>query len=378
MTTKKHQKHAKLSRTEIGKYARNEIAILGTPCGEIKKLALDITATLEGKSVAYLDMDHHSDAAEKTKIFQGFSQMYTDKIDFRRFDFQRSFNEFELRKFFNHTDLLLVNGNHMEAAAQLIVIDSRKKLDKHLPKVTNPLALIFQDGESIIPDALKKHYPSIEKLPQIQLSETQQIAQLVRDYLTQRGPKLKALVLAGGKSERMQQDKGAINYHGKPQTQHIFELLQQYTDEVYLSGRSDQHSLKENYPFIEDKFVGLGPFGGILSAFQQDPNAAWLVVAVDLPLLSEKSLDYLVANRNPSKVATAFISPFNQFPEPLITVWEPKAYNEMLQFLGWGYSCPRKVLINSDIYVIENPFIEEQTNVNTPEEMREVMTKLHK
>jgi len=57
----------------------------------------------------------------------------------------------------------------------------------------------------------------------------------------------------------------------------------------------------------------------------------------------------------------------------LITLWEPKAYSRMFQFLVQGYSCPRKVLINSDIKLLE---AEKNwlKNVNSPEDLKEVIS----
>ena len=66
-------------------------------------------------------------------------------------------------------------------------------------------------------------------------------------------------------------------------------------------------------------------------------------------------------------MATALKGKGKQFLEPLITIWEPKAYPIMLSYLAQGYSCPRKVLINSDVEIIE---VEDAIirNINTPEE----------
>ncbi len=63
------------------------------------------------------------------------------------------------------------------------------------------------------------------------------------------------------------------------------------------------------------------------------------------------------------------------FPDPLITLWEPRAYPVMLEFLGLGYSCPRKVLINSDVEIVHGDQ-EWLTNVNTTEQLDLVKSKL--
>jgi len=92
--------------------------------------------------------------------------------------------------------------------------------------------------------------------------------------------------------------------------------------------------------------------------------------------VDETIIQQLLEKRDPSKIATAIKGKNKKFPEPLITIWEPKAYPIMLNFLAQGISCPRKVLINSDIEIIEidDEFI---TNVNTPEEFDAVKKELN-
>ena len=117
---------------------------------------------------------------------------------------------------------------------------------------------------------------------------------------------LHGLVLAGGKSQRMGHDKTVIDYHGIPHWQYLASRISSYCDSVFISKRADQEKLSDDaYPRLDDAFAGLGPFGGIVSAFKEYPNHAWLVVASDLPL-ADRAIEHLVANRNPTKLATAF------------------------------------------------------------------------
>ena len=76
-------------------------------------------------------------------------------------------------------------------------------------------------------------------------------------------------------------------------------------------------------------------------------------------------------------MATAVKGKKKEFPEPLVTIWEPKAYPIMLQFLAQGISCPRKVLINSDVKLLETDDVYIY-NVNTPEEFDSVKKNLEK
>jgi molybdopterin-guanine dinucleotide biosynthesis protein A len=178
-------------------------------------------------------------------------------------------------------------------------------------------------------------------------------------------------------------DKSQLNYFGKPQKEHVKELLESNNLKTYYSVRDFSTSLEmtnksnnvtlsgversENLNEIPDTFLNLGPFGGICSAFQKDPNSAWLVLATDVPFVNDKLIQLLLSKRNPSKVATAIKGKGKEFVEPLITIYEPKAYPILLQYLAQGYSCPRKPLINSDVEIVE---VDDDLirNINTPEE----------
>lgn len=192
-------------------------------------------------------------------------------------------------------------------------------------------------------------------------------------------PKLNGLVLAGGKSLRMGNPKDKINWHGKEQKYYAADFLAPFCDEVFISCRQDQlENFDTDYNALTDTFLNMGPFGGILSALRSQRDKAWLVVACDLPLLDEKSLEFLIENRNTEKVATTYESPFDGLPEPLITIWEPKSYSLLLNFLGSGNTCPRKVLINSDTLILKPGNPDALMNVNTPEDMAKAKEILRK
>jgi molybdenum cofactor guanylyltransferase len=176
------------------------------------------------------------------------------------------------------------------------------------------------------------------------------------------------LILIGGKSSRMGTDKSLLDYHGKPQREYLFELVQKYCSEVYFSCRTEQSFSEKT---IIDAY-DLGPIGGILSAFEYNPNTAWLVVACDMPFVDEASLELLIQNRNTKKVATTFYNSENNAPDPLFSVYEPKAFDLLKEYIKSGNKSPKFFLQNVDIQLIilENNSI--LRNVNTKEEFEKV------
>jgi molybdopterin-guanine dinucleotide biosynthesis protein A len=188
---------------------------------------------------------------------------------------------------------------------------------------------------------------------------------------------LKGLVLCGGFSTRMQEDKSSIAYHGMPQWQYLVTLLQSFLKEVYISCREEQQENFSAYPhLVPDSVPFGGPSAGLLSAHALQLDTAWLVIACDLPLLSKQSLALLIQSRDTTKAATTFISPFNNLPEPLIAIWEPAGLTALQQNVSAGKNCPRKTMLNTDIALLQNPYADEQFNANTPAEKAEVLSNL--
>lgn len=189
---------------------------------------------------------------------------------------------------------------------------------------------------------------------------------------------LYGLVLGGGRSSRMRTDKASLKYHGKPQTEHCLDLLAAHCAQSFVSCRADQADQPgfAGLPQIHDTFLDMGPLGGILSALKAHRNAAFMVVACDLPFLDADSLAALAAGRDRFKVATAFAGPQGGLPEPLCAVYEPRCYPRALQLLGQGLSCPRKVILNSSSRILPAPDPRALHNANDPETYREAMQAL--
>jgi len=377
-TNKPHEKHAKLKRLDTGTFGRNEIAIVGTTCANIRSIAQQIIQALPHLKIAYVDADHHSTgvAVENESILTGGATVaYTDKISFQRIDFRSDPGSFQKRALFREQDLVIVNGNHFTARTQLVVIDPVKNLEKKVEQLTSVKLILLKETDSAIPASLQK-LPGFGDIPVVCLHQYALWTGIIRGLVVETTPLLQGLVLTGGQSSRMKQDKGNLSYHGVSQREYLYNLLLEYCDKAFVSCNAAQAAALMELPAIEDTFLGLGPMGGILSAMQSDPNAAWLTVACDLPYLSQKTISFLVQNRNPSKNATAFLDAKGTFPEPLVTIWEPKSYLLLLQFLAQGYSCPRKVLINSDIELLTAPDSKEFLNVNNPGEYEQALQEL--
>lgn len=104
--------------------------------------------------------------------------------------------------------------------------------------------------------------------------------------------KTAGVVLAGGQSSRMGENKALMVYQGRPLVEHMMDLLQQAgCGDVYISGDVP------GYDGIPDTKRYAGPAGPIISLLK-DFHARYdrvLFVPVDMPLISPGALEHLLS-----------------------------------------------------------------------------------
>lgn len=188
-------------------------------------------------------------------------------------------------------------------------------------------------------------------------------------------PPVFGLVLAGGLSSRMRRDKATLEYRGRSQLERAFELAARHLPEVFVSVRPGQAAdpSRSRYPLIVDSVPGEGPIVGIRSALAARPEVAWLVLACDLPFLSDAALTQLLDERDPAASATAFRSAHDGLPEPLCAIWEPRSAVELAAYQAADGRCPRKFLMRHGARILEPRDRRALDNINTPDEYREAL-----
>ena len=189
------------------------------------------------------------------------------------------------------------------------------------------------------------------------------------------GVPIKGLVFTGGKSIRMGTDKSHIDYHGLPQYQYLYQLLEDVLGSAYLSCHPDRIP-DGHWNIVEDVMPDIGPLSGLLAAFQKHPDHAWLAVACDLPFLNKEALSYLLDKRDATKLATCFYDESTGMPEPMIAIWEPAVYPYLVDQSKKGMSL-RKILLQPEVLLLQPLDPRILVNANTPEEMMEIKNKIH-
>lgn len=257
-------------------------------------------------------------------------------------------------------DAVLLEGFRDAKIPKLLMLDEAGEAWRDLTagRFSSVEALVYADAA---PDTT---------LPVFHRDDIAGVSEFVKSLWARRIPRVRGLVLSGGESRRMGVDKASLTYHGTSQAAWLLGLLTEMDLDPLVSRAPGQETPQGVDParIVSDRFLGYGPLGGILTALETDPSAAWLVVGCDLPYVNRDAIEQLLASRDPFRNATAYLDSDGRLPEPMLSLWEPKSRLRAFQFLAMGYRCPRKVLINSRTNLLPSPGGQILFNANTPTE----------
>ena len=126
------------------------------------------------------------------------------------------------------------------------------------------------------------------------------------------------VVLAGGKSTRMGQDKALLEVDGKPLLLHAIEKLKPHVRELLVIGEPRRYG--HIWPdVLPDEIPGLGPLGGMVTAMSAARHDRLLVLAVDVPGVNAKLLERLT--REMPENADALVPRHEGSLEPLVAAY---------------------------------------------------------
>ena len=359
-------RNTKLLKPNIDTFSRFDIAIYGLDDQEFKTLCLETLKELSNRNVFVLTSIQKNDLSLDSHSFD--NSLHQDKIE-KTFEYDHKVNAIKY-------DLAIINGNYNLGKKQIFFLDKKSNEiidNKICNKFTQLLCIVSNLDETSLKEFLIAN-PQLSHIPIIPKSE---FSNYLNSMIFRQRPELKAIVLAGGKSVRMGKDKSQIVYYEKPHINHTIDLLEKVGLEVFISFQhKDQNTDLEN-EVILDSIQDLGPFGALCSAFMKYPQFAFLVVPCDLPFIDSQLIQLLLDNRDESKIATSIKAKNKNYPEPLLTIYEPSAYSRLLKFLSIGEAKPITMLLNSNIRVVEIENEEWIINANSPDDYEYAKSKIN-
>ena len=184
------------------------------------------------------------------------------------------------------------------------------------------------------------------------------------------------LVLSGGKSSRMSgQDKGLMNFNGKPMIQHTLAILSEQFSPILISANQniDQYQAF-GYPVIEDINKDKGPLSGIEAAIKQTKTDYLIITPCDTPLVNSDVFQLLIiAAENSAK--SIFVAHDGHQLQMLHALLDLRT-GELEQSITEYLKTDRKVQLwyeqNDYIAVDCSSASHAFKNINTPEALKEI------
>jgi molybdopterin-guanine dinucleotide biosynthesis protein A len=182
-------------------------------------------------------------------------------------------------------------------------------------------------------------------------------------------------VLVGGRSQRMGRDKARLPYRGRPMAVWQAEKLAFVCGRAALVGKHKQGFEGCGFSFVEDGAEPHAAIYGILAALAYSPEELSVVVAADIPKVSEAFIAALleIAEAIP---APAVVPISGGHPQTLCAVWRRSALVPLTARAAAGQMSILAALRAMDAVIIPEAETaampggepENFVNVNTPEE----------
>ncbi len=180
-----------------------------------------------------------------------------------------------------------------------------------------------------------------------------------------------AVILAGGKSLRMGQDKAMLPFEGRPLIQHIGEQLQSTFSETIVAASGPEKYAFLGLHSVSDEFPGQGPMAGIASGLAAAQHALAFFVACDVPWIDFELVERLLhaVEGHDAAVPMTVDGHF----EPLFAV-----YRETMlpHFRGALRAGQRRILAaypSADVVTVPMQAHSRLENINTAEDYRRAM-----
>jgi molybdenum cofactor guanylyltransferase len=182
-----------------------------------------------------------------------------------------------------------------------------------------------------------------------------------------------AIILAGGQSRRMGQDKALIDFRGRPIIAHVIDTLRELSNDVIVV--SNRSSVVDSFGarVVPDYEPPAGPLGGIAAGLSVMRHELAIVVACDMPFLNSPLLRYLIEQ---AAEADAVVMQIEDNFEPLHAVYRRACLTAINQHLAAGDR--RVISFYADVRVRSVPEINWRTldpdgrstaNLNTPDDL---------
>ena len=187
--------------------------------------------------------------------------------------------------------------------------------------------------------------------------------------------KMSGILLAGGESSRMGEDKAFMIYGGKELYRYPLEILEYFCDEIIISSdnKTFNNTAYKKYP---DKKPGLGPLGGLFTCLNKIQNNYAIVLSCDTPGIDIECINELVQLTDKQSIIVGFNA--DEKPEALVGIYNKNCILSIGSLINSGNYRMSELLKIEDTYYHKFSYPETKLrriffNINTKEDYKKLM-----
>jgi molybdopterin-guanine dinucleotide biosynthesis protein MobB len=189
---------------------------------------------------------------------------------------------------------------------------------------------------------------------------------------------LGAGLLIGGKSERMGRPKALLEIGGKTLAERTYNTLSNVAASTILLGSGPAPKSLAGVDRLPDVTHCSGPLAGMVSAFRWGPERTWIILSVDMPLMHEEALKWLLDQRKPGVWAILPKIEGSRGVETTGALYESMIFDYIDSLAGRGILKLQEIGKHPKVLtpLVPDSLTHAWRNVNTPAEWKEVLAIL--
>ena len=187
------------------------------------------------------------------------------------------------------------------------------------------------------------------------------------------------IILAGGKSSRMGEDKALLEYKGKLFIEKIAEELSFFEEKIIARGNNSALTgiTDASWKIIPDVYSEHGPMGGLHAALKDCESEAMFVVTCDMPMIT-KQLAKDICKEMTEYDAVIAVTEDGKI-HPLCGIYKKELYKSMEEHLQMDHNRVMEVLKKCRLkyFHLDEEDSKQLINVNTKEDYEKYVCNKH-
>ncbi len=179
------------------------------------------------------------------------------------------------------------------------------------------------------------------------------------------------IILAGGKSSRMGEDKGFLKLNGKTFMSSIIAALKPIVGEIIIVSNNSEYDVF-NLKRVADSMEDSGPLAGLYSGLLHSETENNIVLSCDVPLISTSVLKKLLEGAPSEAEVIQFESEGKTMP--LVAMYKKKCRHHFLKLLQTNERRLRFAIDQLDVKTItlDSELGKTVRNINTISELKDL------